>query len=135
MNAYRESKDATVTTAGSRDLLVWCFSILRESRCSECDKELWKGDFLLKEGERGLCMNCADLDELVYPPSGDAELTRRAWKYSPLWAMVVRFSRARKRYGRQGILVPEAVVRGGSCSGLLYPCRQGFTSMTPANRS
>src|ERR1700758_3815318 len=86
MNVYRENKDAIVTTAESRDLLV--FSVLRESRCSECNKELWKGDFLFNEGERGLCMNCADLDELVYLPSGDAALTRRARKYSPLWAVV-----------------------------------------------
>jgi hypothetical protein len=55
-------------------------------------------------------MNCADLDELVYLPSGDAALTRRAKKYSPLWAVVVRFSRARKRYERQGILVSEAAL-------------------------
>jgi len=108
MSVYRENKDAILTTAESRDLLV--FSILRESRCSECNKELWKGDFLFKEGERGLCMNCADLDELVYLPSGDAVLTRRARKYSPLWAVVVRFSRTRKRYERQGILVSEAAL-------------------------
>jgi hypothetical protein len=108
MSLYRENKDAIVTTAESRDLLV--FSIVRESTCSECNKELWNGDFLFKEGERGLCMNCADLDELVYLPSGDAALTRRARKYSPLWAVVVRFSRARKRYERQGILVSEAAL-------------------------
>jgi hypothetical protein len=108
MNLYRGNKDAIVTTAESRDLLV--FSIVRESTCSECNKELWKGDFLFKEGERGLCMNCADLDELVYLPSGDAALTRRARKYRPLWAVVVRFSRARKRYERQGILVSEAAL-------------------------
>ena len=74
------------------------FSILRESKCSECNQELSKGNFLLKEGERGLCMSCADLDELMYLPSGDAALTRRARKYSPLWAVVVRFSRARGRF-------------------------------------
>lgn len=95
-----------MTTSVSRDLLV--FSILRESKCSECNKELWNGDFLFKEGERGLCMDCADLDELVYLPSGDAALTRRAKKHSPLSAVVVRFSRARRRYERQGILVSEA---------------------------
>jgi hypothetical protein len=92
--------------AESRGLVV--FSILRESTCSECNKELRRGDFLCKEGERGLCMSCADLDELVYLPRGDAALTRRARKYSPLSAIVVRFSRARKRYKRQGILVSEA---------------------------
>ena len=49
---YREKKDEIAATAASRDLLV--FSLLRESRFSECNKELWKGDFLFKEGERGL---------------------------------------------------------------------------------
>jgi hypothetical protein len=55
-------------------------------------------------------MNCADLDELVYLPRGDTTLTRRASKYSPLSAVVVRFSRARGRYERQGILVSEAAL-------------------------
>ena len=108
MNADKENQDGSVTTSEARDLLV--FSILRESKCSECNKDLSKGDFLFKEGERGLCMNCADLDELVYLPSGDAALTRRARKSSPLSAVVVRFSRARKRYERQGILVSEAAL-------------------------
>jgi len=44
--------------------------------------------------------------------AGDATLSRRARKYSPLSAVVVRFSRARKRYERQGLLVtPEAIER------------------------
>jgi hypothetical protein len=37
-------------------------------------------------------------------------LTRRATKYSARTAVVVRFSRARKRYERQGILVEEAAL-------------------------
>lgn len=57
-----------------------------------------------------LCMRCADLDHLVFLPSGDAALTRRARKRSRLSAVVVRFSRARKRYERQGILVEEAAL-------------------------
>lgn len=108
MKVDKAKKDATVATSESRNLLV--FSLLRESRCTECNKELWKGDFLFKEGERGLCMNCADLDELAYLASGNAALTRRARKYSPLWAVVVRFSRVRKRCERQGILVSEAAL-------------------------
>src|SRR5437773_12382038 len=87
----------------SRELIV--FSLVRESKCSECNKELWRGEFLFKDGERGLCMTCSDLDELVYLHSGDAALSRRARMYSPLSAVVVRFSRARKRYERQGTVV------------------------------
>lgn len=59
------------------------------------------------EGERPLCLACADLDHLVFLARGDTALTRRASKYSTLRAVVVRFSRARKRYERQGVLVEE----------------------------
>ncbi len=55
-------------------------------------------------------MRCARLDHLVYLPAGDAALTRRAHRASNLSAVVVRFSRARKRYERQGILVEEAAL-------------------------
>jgi hypothetical protein len=55
-------------------------------------------------------MECADLDHLVFLGSGDAALTRRATKHSSLWAVVVRFSRSRGRYERQGVLVqPKAL--------------------------
>ena len=54
-----------------------------------------------------LCLNCADLDHLVFLPSGDAALTRRSRKYSGLSAVVVKWSRARKRYERQGLLVED----------------------------
>ncbi len=52
-------------------------------------------------------MSCADMDHLVFLPSGDAALTRRARAGSRLSAVVVRFSRARRRYERQGILVED----------------------------
>jgi len=86
------------------------FDILRDSKCSECGKELWKGDFLFMEGERPLCLSCADFDHLVFLPRGDAALTRRAKKYSTLSAVVVRFSRSRGRYEREGILVEEVAL-------------------------
>ena len=50
---------------------------------------------------------CAELDHLVYLPRGDAALTRRSKKYSSLYAVVLEWSRARKRYERQGLLVEE----------------------------
>jgi len=57
-----------------------------------------------------ICMTCADMDHLVFLPSGDAALTRRAKKASGLSAVVVSFSRSRKRYERQGLLVePDAL--------------------------
>lgn len=81
------------------------FSIIRDSTCAECGRELWKGEFLRMEDGRPLCMACADLDHLAYLPSGNAALTRRANQHSRLRAVVVRFSRARNRYERQGVLV------------------------------
>jgi hypothetical protein len=54
-----------------------------------------------------LCLGCADLDHLVFLPAGDAAVTRRAKRASGLSAVVVRFSRARRRYERQGLLVEE----------------------------
>jgi hypothetical protein len=92
----------------SKELVV--YAILRDSKCRECGKELWKGDFLFLEGGHPLCLSCADFDHLVHLPSGDAAVTRRARKYSPLNAVVVRFSRSRGRYERQGILVSEAAL-------------------------
>jgi hypothetical protein len=82
------------------------------SRCSECQAEIFKGSFLFMERNQPLCLTCADLDHLEFLPSGDAALSRRARKHSSLAAVVVRFSRARKRYERQGLLAtPDALAR------------------------
>ena len=89
----------------AKELVV--FDIVRDSKCADCGKELLGGDFLFMEAERPLCLTCADLDHLTYLPRGDTALTRRARKHSTLSAVVVRFSRARKRYERQGVLVEE----------------------------
>jgi hypothetical protein len=86
------------------------FSIVKDSKCSQCQRELSKGELLTMQGNQPWCMECADLDHLVYLESGDAALTRRSTKLSSLWAVVVRFSRSRGRYERQGVLVqPEAL--------------------------
>jgi hypothetical protein len=57
-----------------------------------------------------LCLACAELDHLVFLASGDAALTRRAKRESGLLAVVVRFSRSRGRYERQGVLVEQAAL-------------------------
>src|SRR6201998_2035752 len=56
------------------------------------------------EGGGPVCVDCADLGHLIFLPSGDAALTRRAKRISGLSAVVVRWSRTRNRYERQGIL-------------------------------
>lgn len=88
------------------DLVV--VSALREWTCTSCSGS---GDLLIMEDPGPLCMTCADLDELVFLPSGDTALSRRAKKASRLSAVVVRFSRTRKRYERQGILVEEEALQ------------------------
>ena len=105
----RQQSEAELQNPASKDLVV--FSILRDSQCDECGEPLWKGELLFMEKERPLCLACADLDHLVYLPRGDAALTRRAKKHSTLSAVVVRFSRARGHYERQGILVEESALQ------------------------
>ena len=81
------------------------FQNLRESRCSGCGTEIESGSLLYMEQEQALCLYCARLDDLEFLASGDAALTRRASRYSGRVAVVVRFSRSRGRYERQGMLV------------------------------
>ena len=64
------------------------------------------------QGMQGPCvLSCADLDHLVFLPSGDAALTRRSKKYSTLSAVVLKWSKARKQYERQGLLVEEPALK------------------------
>ena len=80
-----------------------------ESTCDECGEKLGRHAWICLAGERGaLCLSCADLEHLVFLPPGVAALTRRARKYSMLSAVVLRWSRTRRRYERQGVLVEEA---------------------------
>ena len=80
----------------------------RESKCDECGKELGRKAWITLERDRGaLCLSCGDLDHLTFLPTGDAAVTRRARKHSALSAVVLKWSRARKRYERQGLLVED----------------------------
>jgi len=80
----------------------------RDSKCDECHEDLGRQAWItLEENKGALCLACADLDELVFLPTGDAALTRRARKHSVLSAVVLKFSRTHGRYERQGLLVEE----------------------------
>ncbi|MCP4542164.1 MAG: DUF2293 domain-containing protein [Chloroflexi bacterium] len=90
----------------TNDLKV--FISTRDASCEECGEDLGRKAWItLVENKGALCLSCADLDHLVFLPAGDAALTRRARKHSTLIAVVLRWSRARKRYERQGLLVEE----------------------------
>ncbi|WP_119271621.1 hypothetical protein [Taklimakanibacter deserti] len=63
------------------------------------------GGLLIMENPGPACLTCAGLGDLEFLPAGDALLTRRAKAKSPRHAVVVRFSKSRRRYERQGLLV------------------------------
>ena len=87
------------------------FITSKDSKCDECGEELGRHAWIvLKENKGALCLVCADLDHLVFLPSGDAALTRRSRKYSKLSAVVLKWSRARKHYERQGLLVENEAI-------------------------
>ncbi len=91
---------------GNQELKVFISN--RESVCDECGENLGSKAWITLAGEKGaLCLSCADLDHLIFLPSGDAAVTRRARKHSTLSAVVLKWSRARKQYERQGLLVEQ----------------------------
>ncbi len=96
MEADRKKRD---------EILV--FMTRGEPRCDLCGEQLGSGAWIRTIADRAQCLECADLDHLVFLPRGDTALTRRASKHSRLKAVVLQWARARKRYERQGILVEE----------------------------
>jgi hypothetical protein len=78
-----------------------------EWACHRCGSS---GDFLMMENPGPVCLRCMGLDDLEFLPAGDALLSRRVKTKSTRFAVVVRFSRSRRRYERQGLLVePQAL--------------------------
>lgn len=58
---------------------------LKDWTCAGCGGT---GDFLKMEDPGPLCLTCADLDHLIFLPSGDAALTRRAKQASQLLSLI-----------------------------------------------
>ena len=97
-----------MTEARSPELLVIAAS--RPWTCTACTTEFERGDFMTIDDGGPLCLDCADLGHLDFLPRGDTALTRRARRASRLSAVVVQWSRTRKRYERQGILAEPAAI-------------------------
>lgn len=96
----------------TQDNAIKVFISHRESTCGECGENLGNKAWITLLKDKGaLCLSCADLDHLVFLPAGDAALTRRAKKLSTLSAVVLEWSRSRKRYERQGLLVEEQALQ------------------------
>ena len=89
--------------------LVVIVPLNNEWKCHRCGGT---GDLLIMEGPGPACLRCAGLDDLEFLPAGDALLTRRVKAKSPRYAVVVRFSRRRRRYERQGLLVEPQALTG-----------------------
>jgi hypothetical protein len=87
--------------------LVVIEPLSRDWACHHCGGS---GSLLIMEKASPACLACAGLGDLEFLASGNALLTRRAKAKSPRHAVVVRFSKTRGRYERQGILVePQAL--------------------------
>ncbi len=82
----------------------------RDEKCGDCGGPVVKGDLFVYEIDRMVCLTCAGLDRLIFLPSGNTALTRRATKHSTLSAVVMKYSRRRKRNERQGVLVEPAAL-------------------------
>jgi hypothetical protein len=106
--ALSEGKRERLAQRHSRPPDLVAISPRHEWTCSLCGDT--GGGHLLMQESGPICMTCAKLDRLVFLSSGNAPLTRRAKKASQLSAVVVRWSRTRKRYERQGILVEESAL-------------------------
>jgi hypothetical protein len=81
-----------------------------EWTCADCSTT--SDGLLLMQDDEPHCLRCVQLDHLVFLPAGDAQRTRRAHQASTQTAVVVRFSRTRRRYERQGLLVEPAAADG-----------------------
>ncbi|GLY66320.1 DUF2293 domain-containing protein [Amycolatopsis taiwanensis] len=94
--------------AKAPDLAV--ISPINDWTCATCGSPEQAGEFLFMEDDQPLCLSCADFDHLVFLPSGNAALSRRAKQESTLSVLVIRLNQRRKRYERQGILVEETAL-------------------------
>lgn len=75
-----------------------------------CHRCCGAGDLLMMEPDGPACLRCVGLDDLAFLPAGDAKLTRRVKANSARYAVVVRFSKTRGRYERQGLLVEPSAL-------------------------
>jgi len=101
-------KRQSVTEKANRapDLVV-VVPLKNDWKCHGCGGT---GDLLIMQDPGPACLRCAGLGDLEFLPAGDALLSRRAKARSTRSAVVVRFSRTRRRYERQGLMVEPQVL-------------------------
>ena len=103
-----KKRERLVEKANRAPELVVIQPVNRQWKCHRCGGT---GDFLVMENPGPSCLHCAGLGDLEFLPAGDALLTRRAKAKSARSAVVVRFSKNRGRYERQGALVEPAALQ------------------------
>lgn len=83
----------------------------RDTQCVKCGSTIAQSQHVaLPTHSTPHCLRCVGLDGLVFLPSGDPALTRRAKANSHRYAEVFRFSTSRKRNERQGVLVEAEAI-------------------------
>lgn len=95
--------------------------VIEANRAWKCHRCAATGPMLMMEAEGPACLGCVGMGDLVWLPSGDAAAARRARKASARSLPVVRWSKARKRYERIGLLVEPVAVREATTKGLPVP--------------
>jgi hypothetical protein len=108
----------STTKASTKPGEIVVFKVRKETKCSECGRELFPSTLIRLEDNGALCLDCADLSHLEFLPRGDTALTRRATKHSPLRVVVVQWARARNRYERQGVLVTPTALEQAEAESL-----------------
>src|SRR5260370_18516565 len=104
---FGKKRERLVEKASRAPELVIIQPLNTEWICHRCGGT---GDLLMMETPGPACLRCVGLDDLAYLPAGDALLTRPAQSKSTRYAVVLCFSRNRRPYQRQGLLVePQAL--------------------------
>jgi len=106
-----ESKRERLAEKASKAPELVVIQPLHDWTCHRCGGT---GGLLIMDDPGPLCLHCAGLDNLEFLPAGDPLASRRAKAHSAPRAVVVRFSRSRKRYERQGLLVESAALKAGT---------------------
>ena len=102
-----KKRERLVEKANRAPDLVVIQPLNREWKCHRCGGT---GGLLVMENPGPACLRCVGLGDLEFLPAGDALLTRRVKAKSARSAVVVRFSKNRGRYERQGLVVePKAL--------------------------
>ena len=109
--ALSEAKEKRIQEKMDNPPELTVLRVFKDSECEACKKKIPNGSFLFVEVGQSLCLSCAKLDELEYLPRGNANLTRYVTKNSTTHVVIVEFSRFRKKYERQGILVEKTILR------------------------